>query len=273
MSIKIAPRATISDEFKTAMDKIYRAKLQMYQDQEKTLIKSPSHHTAFMQKNGPIIAQLRALVLSPARLDMEYTRLRGLPYTKFEFLVREGYPYLYGLTKDITLEYAAPVQVSRAVQRRRNRERYDNTKVIAEPEVTISLWDMGTYGVVVPLAFFGPMREKYPDHPDSNTRKWSAVQMIPMRDRLSHNRTPHHYATMPFVDGNPVSENPLDMEPNICWGGFSSIVYACGDECDVTELFRNIHIYLGRYNQNSPLVRGITDGDLTEKFSFARKVS
>ncbi len=263
MPIKIAPRATISDDFKLAMTAIYRAKLQQYQNQEKTLVRDPSRHSGFMRQNGQSIAGLRALLQDQGRIDMEYTRLRSLPYTKFEFVVREGYPYLYGLTKDVTLEVVAPAL---SVPHRRSAR-----PVASEPEIVISTWDMGPYAVVIPVAFFGPIRLKYPDQPHTS-RAFGAVQMIPMRDKLSRNRTPHHYAEMPFVDGEPVSTNPLDMVSHICWGGFSSVVLACGDQCDIVETFRNIFIYLCRYNPNSPYVQGI-GSNLTEKFSFARQVS
>jgi len=238
MAIKIAQRATITDEFKQAMQQIYRGKLQKYQDEAERIKSSPRYYGEFIQRRGQAIALLRALTKDPERIDMEYTRLRTLPYTKFETVEREGYPYLYGLTKDVMIEFNG-------------------------------MWNMGPYGVVIPLTFFAPLRTVYASN-NNSVRNWKAVQMVPMRSKLDNHRTPHHTARMPYVDDQPVSGNPLDMIPNTCWGGFSSIIYACGDECDITELFRNIYIYLCRHDPHSPLVR--LSREMTEGFKFAEKV-
>jgi hypothetical protein len=214
-----------------------------YQNEKKIYAGNPRRHDDFIQRSGQAIAQLRALLKDPARIDMEYTRLRTLPYTKFETTTREGYPYLYGLTRDVTIEF--------------------NGK-----------WNMGPYGVVIPLAFFEPMRTVYPDSSENRSvRNWKAIHMIPMRNILDSHRTPHHTARLRYANdsGVPVSNNPIDMIPNTCWGGFSSIVYACGDECDITELFRNIYIYLTRHDPHSPLVR--MSREMTEGFSFAQRIS
>jgi len=96
--------------------------------------------------------------------------------------------------------------------------------------------------------------------------------MIPMREKLSRNRTPHHYAEMPFVDGEPVSTNPLDMVSHICWEASRLLFWLAAISVNIVETFRNIFIYLCRYNPNSPYVQGI-GSNLTEKFSFARQVS
>jgi hypothetical protein len=110
-------------------------------------------------------------------------------------------------------------------------------------------------------------------HPDirSTVRYWKAIQMIPMRQMMATERTPHHTARMPYFN-NTVAQvnNPLDMEPYACWGGFSPIIFACGDECDVIELFRNIYIYLCRYDPHSPLAR--VNREMTERFKFAERI-
>ena len=235
--IKVAPRATITDEFKQYMKAIYTARLLMYQNEAEKYASSQAYYQGFLRRKGQAIAQARALVKDPERIDMEYTRLRSLPYTKFETVERENYPYLYGLTRDVTIEF--------------------NGK-----------WDMGAYAVVIPLAFFTPMRSVYPD--SGLVRKWGAIQMIPMRNMLSVERTPHHKAYMPKTAGVAPSTNPLDMETHTCWGGFASIVYSCGEECDITELFRNIYIYLTRHDPHSPLVH--VSREMTERFSFAQRI-
>ena len=45
------------------------------------------------------------------------------------------------------------------------------------------------------------------------------------------------------------------MSPYTCWGGFNGIVSAVLYDFDLVEIFRNIWIYLNRYNPGSPLRR------------------
>jgi hypothetical protein len=230
MAIKIAPRATISDDFKQAMDTIYRAKLEKLSRDFKY-----SDSRSFMRRYGRTIALLKANLTNPQARDMLYTRLRGLPYTAFDFVVHCDYPYLHGTTKDIVIEH--------------NSRQYS----------------FGEYQVYVPLTFFPAMRSSFSSQVKGHEP--DGFQFVPVRNPLAHSRTPHHTASQP---GAGVTD-PLMMIAYTCWGGFSSIIMALGDECDIVELFRSIAIYLTRYDAGSPLESfNPSHGMANSGFPFAR---
>jgi hypothetical protein len=117
---------------------------------------------------------LKSELANETQRDMMYTRLRGLPYTEYDIVIHDDFPYLYGLTKDVVMPWAG------------------------------INWSWGEYKIYVPLSFFPCMRTKYTSNSSKN-------HFVPVRDEFIWGRTPHHYANKPsetpfsVLDMNPAT--------------------------------------------------------------------
>jgi hypothetical protein len=98
-------------------------------------------------------------------------------------------------------------------------------------------WDMGRYLVYVPM-------QVLTDGPNT-----SLMHFIPEREPTTAYRHPHHRLNL----RTSTTETPLLENPSTCWGDFGQIVIRIVNEGDLVDLLRTIAIYLGRYNEGSPL--------------------
>jgi hypothetical protein len=96
-------------------------------------------------------------------------------------------------------------------------------------------YHLGPYKVCVPVDTF-------------ERGRLTDIHLIPLKKIDSLNRHPHHKAYL--EEGT----HPLDARPSTCWGSYATILKGLIDDGDVPELFRQFFIYLGRYNEHSPLV-------------------
>ena len=91
----------------------------------------------------------------------------------------------------------------------------------------------------------------------------SDYHFIPARNPTLMARHPHHKV----YDTNG-QNNPLLFSPGTCWGGFNTVIFPILGDLDMTDLIRHILIYLGRYNENSPLV-----ANPMQSITFMKKVT
>lgn len=105
-------------------------------------------------------------------------------------------------------------------------------------------WDIGPYRIYVPVA-------------DIGRGSLNGIHFVPLRDPQAEKRHLHHYAT---GDGHY-----LGMSPRTCWSQFASPGVGVLREANLSELFRLLRIFVGRFYFGSPLVR-------VETITFARQV-
>ncbi len=99
--------------------------------------------------------------------------------------------------------------------------------------VVINQWLLGPYDVYIPVA-------------DILANRFDSFHFIPVKAPNTWDRHVHHTAS-------DTSPSPLRMRPYTCWGGFNGIISAVLYDFDLVEIFRNIWIYLNRYDASSPL--------------------
>jgi hypothetical protein len=76
---------------------------------------------------------------------------------------------------------------------------------------------------------------------------------VPLKFPNSLKRHPHHKA---YKNNG----HPLLNDPGTCWGSFGMIISGILADADIPEYFRQVGIYLGRYNPSSPLISGGING-------------
>ena len=203
MAIKVKERAQISDNFKKVTLKLYREVAEQLAARRATL------------KDAIYIASL----LKPEVQDREWTRLRGIEYTKFgvrkaQYLGYGGATeelWLFGETKDIHIEY----------------DGIDH--------------NFGPYSVKIPLCSPKNCNLTY-----NNV----SIHAYPLRNPLSHYRTPHSYApSLPSTE----TESPLYYPAYICWGSFSSQMNSLIRKPNIPDFFETMYLYLASHNPNSIL--------------------
>jgi len=113
---------------------------------------------------------------------------------------------------------------------------YGKTKEITIIANKANQYDAGEYGVYAPF-----------DRMMKGNLGQNCWHFIPFRDPKSHQRTPHHHS------GHSSYDHPLEANSATCWGSFGSVVPGILADGDVVELFRILHFYISRYDQNSPL--------------------
>jgi hypothetical protein len=102
---------------------------------------------------------------------------------------------------------------------------------------TYAWWDIGVYDVYVPFDAFARSGINH-------------IHMVPRRAPDTRTRHPHHTAN--HREGET---HPVDMTTSTCWSGFGTPVTSTVRDCDITETFRWLRIFIGRYNASSPLCR------------------
>lgn len=224
MPIKIVPRAVVSDAFIIALRALSKERLVTIKQEYDTY--SESYRKHFITKEKNCLERLTRLAAESAFVDFEVTRLRALPYTRFDYLVhynpvaRKRAAYLYGITQEIVLVHEGS-----------------------------SKYNLGPYGVFLPLDAL--LRGQY-----------DGIQLVPQWDPMTRGRHPHHTASQPvssFTGEYVTPQHYLDYRPSTCWGGFGAIVMSCLHDGDIVELFRTVGVYLGRYDPHSPLLGGGID--------------
>jgi hypothetical protein len=101
-------------------------------------------------------------------------------------------------------------------------------------------YHMGVYKVYVPCQEFinGHVGQEH---------------FVPLKNPLSDLRHPHHKAS--GRDSSALSKHPAT-----CWGSFGNIISGIMGDCDLPEYFRQVGLYLGRYNPQSPYISRGIDG-------------
>jgi hypothetical protein len=83
----------------------------------------------------------------------------------------------------------------------------------------------------------------------------ASFHFVPEGHEMVYGRHPHH-TSGGVKEGIRQAKSPLDYNGSTCWGDFPTIVRGCVHSADTVNLFRTIHLYLTRYNPNSPLCHG-----------------
>ena len=213
--MKIAPRASISEEFIAALREIYTARLEEYKQSLKE--NGAMYRQSFFAHNKMHIVKLISLLTDRSAFDFELTRLRSLKYSEYCLKTNSiGARYLCGLSFPVVI----PIE---------------RTKL-----------NLGPYWVCTLVDFL-----KGCDRNGSQEQNGYRFHFYPAKYEMSETRTPHHYGY--WRNGAEVPQSPLDYGSNTCLGGFNTIIYslaACGD---VTEYLRNAYIYLNRHSPGDQL--------------------
>jgi hypothetical protein len=99
----------------------------------------------------------------------------------------------------------------------------------------VALYDAGQYMIAVPYRAL-------------LTGAISSIHMIPMRGQPTQHRHPHH-------TGSPYDGTLRGLSSSTCWAEFAAPCQSAAQAVDVVEMFRLLRIFVGRYNDNSPLTR------------------
>ena len=210
--IKVKPRTAVPAEFIEALKSTVRARLSAIKQELDGY--SPRYRQMYVRQSAIAIARLQKLLRDPAALDMEITRLRGLPFTSFwmDFGHIEG-GYFAAETKEIIVSY--------------NKEK----------------WDLGPYQVYMPVSSF--------IRGEVGSFRNAGFHFVPVREPLTEQRHMHHVC---YSNNDAVAKkDPLLMQPSTCWGGFGPVILGNVKDCDVVETFRTVYTYLCRYDASSPL--------------------
>lgn len=212
--MKIAPRASISQEFVGVLREIYKARLKLYKENLAQF--NVQQKNLYLTRNRMNIVKLITLLTDNKSLDFELTRLRSLEYSAFAVKVNSsGRRYLCGLSFPVIIPLGGMKS------------------------------NLGPYWVCASVDFLKGVEET--EQPEREGR----FHFYPQRNEMATHRTPHHYAySLPHV---PV-RTPLDYGSSTCLGGFNTIIYSLAKAGDVTEFMRNALIYLNRHNPYDQLV-------------------
>jgi hypothetical protein len=221
--MKLAPRAIVDDAFIHVMLSVYRSIL----TKKNAELATASRYAGNQGNVKPIIARLTPIIdginIGRVGLDYEKTRLRILPFTKFSALIYGGQTWLTGRT--------VPVIIT------------DNGQA----------YHMGPYKICIPVSTFERGSLDY-------------IHFIPLKFPTSYNRHPHHHGNNPseahFVSYALANKiiYPLADKPGTCWGNYGALIVAIANDGDIPELFRQLYIYLTRYNPASPLIHEMGTG-------------
>ena len=214
--IRVKPRAAVPKEFTDKMVETARLRLKTIQTDLQGI--GDHHRKHFIDQNGIAIARMKQLLKDPLALDMEVTRLRGLPFEKYWIEVHQDICYFAGQTKEIIIHSS---------QR----------------------WSLGPYNVYMPQqAFIQGATGRFAG--DTGPK----FHFIPVWKPNTFTRHMHHVSNSTF--DYSYSRNPLDMSSSTCWGGFGPIILGNAKDSDVVEAFRTIYTYLSRYDAGDPLLYG-----------------
>jgi hypothetical protein len=165
--------------------------------------------------------------------EMFLTRMKQLPYNKFDAIRSDGQVYFKATTKPLIVEIS-----------RINRH-----------HGWAGNYDIGAYSIYIP--YRGMLNSNIEDiHFIPEKNKWlEGYDRWELEDRgsISHYRHLHHYAY--FSHRESKISNPLTYNPRTCWGNFGSMVSSIMGDGDLPELFRTLYLYVTIQNPDSPLVQ------------------
>lgn len=220
IKINTAPRASISPEFVDVSKQIARAKIEKFKTAI-TAIGNPKSREYFAKTHRGLLLNAGNMIAKPEVWDDIITRLRCLPYTSFDVVTepvaRSGYqPEMATLLRGVT----KPVILHCS-------GKYGH--------IDAGDYDMGQYEVYFPVE-------------ELKNDGYNHFHFVPQNSPMTPNRHVHHVA-----NARTFSTTPLTMNPSTCWGGFPTIIQNLIIDFDIVELFRNISVYLNRYDEHSPL--------------------
>ena len=174
--IRVKPRAAVPEAFTDHM--LAAARLRLRAMQEEMGQYSPRYRQRYVQANAITIARLKKLIKDPVALDMEVTRLRGLPFTEYWFEEEGG--YFAGQTKDI---------------------------LVTEDKDTC--WNLGPYKVYLSQDAFA--RGRVAGFSGSDDPKF---HFVPVREPMAEERHMHHVAhasAQSHSRRKPAAHGPLHL--------------------------------------------------------------
>lgn len=206
--IQLRERAKISDQFKERMVQIYKTHLV---NLKKEIDCAPASVGQKIQKDNTLkIVRLLKLVNDPSVFDAEITKIRSLDYSFFDVAEYDSKIFLYGKTKTVIIH-----------------------------ENNGRSWDMGEYGIYVPL-------DKMLGSGGGHGIERGEWHFVPFRDPKTRDRTPHH-------TGGSRDSHPLSVQSSTCWGSFGHTIPSILADGDISELYRALSLYITRYDPGSPL--------------------
>lgn len=235
MAIKVGKRKAIVDQtvidyYQVVAEDALREIFDKIHNSPKMIAKS------ILEKKRGDIARLNAILTRDGPgtgIDLEVTRLRGIDFERIYAEEIDGQTWFIGQTKDLKIQ---------TVKGRNRSTRYSHgSSSFGE------FHDLGDYKVYFPAQALA-------------TPKIKDIHFVPDRDPKTTARHFHHTASM-----RPNFHHPVEMIPNTCWGGFSEVVAANMEACDLSDLFRMLRIFVGRRNPSSLLQRNVGHEILDEE--------
>lgn len=221
--MKIAPRASISEEFKDVLREIYKSRLNAFQRDMDGY--SPQGKQMYFNDHKMHIVKLINLLNDKKTFDFELTRLRSLPYVQYEIRKnKKGARFLCAKSLPITMRLYIDGYQSKMAN-----------------------YNMGPYWMCSDIMLFHEARGV----------EYNRLHIYADKNPTHGNRTPHHYGSKP---GGMDEYGPLDMNESTCLGSFSSILYSLIRAGDVVEYLRSLYTYTERHNTSSPLAAQTASG-------------
>ncbi len=170
--------------------------------------------------------------LTKGGFEIFLTRLKQLPYAKFDAVKSGGRVYFKATTKDLIVTVSG---------HRRNR--------------WSGKYDIGPYSIYVPYSdVLSGNIDSFHFIPEKNNKLDGYEQWeLDERGTIPHYRHLHHYGLCWCRESK--LNNPLTYESRTCWGNFGSMVSAIMNDGDLPELYRTLYLYVSIQNPNSPLVQ------------------
>jgi hypothetical protein len=227
--IRTKPRAIVELEFVDAYQSLVIGAAKTISNQ---FILAPEYlRRQYIQKYKGDIARLLPIAQNKngagIGMDNEVARLRSLEYQEFYLTEHMQEKYFIGQTRPIIMQ---------AYKGSKRLDRYN----------------MGSYLVVIPTNAFVNV-----------SLEW--ILFIPERDMFTPWRHPHHYIRPRDYEPEPQSFiDLLSVKPNTCWASVAPAVMGMLRSIDMVEAFRMLHVFLSRYDTNSPLI-SISYCDFAEK--------
>jgi hypothetical protein len=222
MSIKIKPRANVTQGFIEEYERLASEKLRGMMD--KLSAYPERQRQAVMKKHAAMYGRLTAIIRGKSGpgvgMDFQLAQLRALDYEKLDVYTAPALrdTFLIGKTRELEME-----------------------EVGSRGNTPLRYWDVGAYTIFINTRLLL----------EENT---SGIHVVPARAPTASQRHVHHYA----IPDTERSQHPPTWQTRTCWSQFGAPVTMAVSELDIVELFRIMRIFAGRYYSGSPLV-GIQD--------------
>jgi hypothetical protein len=222
IKLKTVEQVEISEGFKQLAREFFEEKLSKTKERK-------------MLANANEICKVLEFYQTKEGFEVFLTRMKQLPFSKFEAISSLGEQWFKATIKDLIFE--VPYEHHERINRKNVFVEYKREK-----------YDVGTYFIYLPMKdLLKSSMDRFHLIPERNLKLTQDYYV----DNNRHNRHLHHYAICHNI--SQIS-NPLAYEPRTCWGNFGGIISASIHAGDIPELYRALYLFTTIQNISSPLV-------------------